>query len=292
MLADLPERPKIPPETPLSVVLVARPGANDAQAVAQAVAQDWLTWLGQTVGGGEVLLIVDPDEAVAEAPHDPRLRIVHQVAPRGLGPSLQTAIWLARHPLLLTAPADRQFLIGDAKFLFDHIDQVDLVTGWRVAGPPPWWLRGLGFLHRLATLILLGYTGERRAAWHGWRGLWRRFRVRHIFGVQVHDAECDFRLYRTEVLRPIPIQSAGSFAHVEILAKANHLGCLMTEAPVPWTPPPNPEPDSSWAADYKLLKRRPDFGPPFPAGIAARDLLASDHEAKSGNLAAPSKLGG
>jgi hypothetical protein len=290
MLAPPAERPKMPPETPLSVVLVARP--DDVEPL--AVARDWLTWLDSTAGNGEVLLVFAADAGPLERGNDPRLRIVHQVGPRGLGPSLQTAVWLARHPLLLTAPADRQVLIADAKLLFDHIDQVDLVAGWRVDRPPPWWLRVLGFVHRVLTRIVLGYAEEPRVAWHGGRGFWRRLRLRHIFGVKVHDPECPFRLYRTDVLRRIPIQSIGAFAQAEILAKANHLGCLMTETAVPWQTRVVAEADASWNADERLVLRRPDFAAPVatvPPGVPSGDLIASDHEPMPGNTSAPSELG-
>src|SRR2546429_9723747 len=154
MLADPPERPPIA-DAPLSVVLLARPGAVDLESVVQA----WLAWLGARPGESEVLLIVEGVDAETIHLPDPRLRIIHPVTPSGVGPCLQTAVWLARHPLLLTAPADRQFQPADAPRLFEQINRVDLVTGCRVHQPVPLWLRVLGFLRRIATLVLLGYFG-------------------------------------------------------------------------------------------------------------------------------------
>ena len=49
--------------------------------------------------------------------------------------------------------------------------------------------------------------------------------------------------------------------HVEILAKANHLGCFIAETPAPWTPPAAPLADEHRKADRRTLFRRPDFGP-------------------------------
>jgi hypothetical protein len=259
MLADPPERPPIA-DAPLSVVLLARSGAVDLEAVVQA----WLAWLDQRPGDCEVLLMVEGLDAPTISLADPRLRIINHVAPAGIGPCLQTAVWLAKHPLMLTAPADRQFQPADAQRLFEQINKVDLVTGVRVHRPPPLWLRVLGLLKRIASLIFLGYFGEPRAAWFGWRGWGRRFRIRHVFGVRVADAECPLRLYRKEVFTRVPIQSRGSFAHVEVLAKTNHLSCLMAEAPVPWTPLPQEGEDSDWQADAKLVFRRPEFGTPLP----------------------------
>ena len=53
--------------------------------------------------------------------------------------------------------------------------------------------------------------------------------ARILFGLRYHDVACPFRLFRRDILARIPIQSDGPFAHVELLAKANFLGCLMGE---------------------------------------------------------------
>ena len=256
MLSAVLERPKIA-DAALSVVLFAPVGGTDLEAVVRT----WLAWLDQRPGAAELLLILDGAGAERELHlDDPRLRIIHHVAPSGLGACLQTAIWLARHPLLLTSFADRQFQPADAERLFQHIDQVDIVSGSRVPGLPPLWLRGLGVVKRVLTRVLLGYAGEPRAAWLGWPGWWRRFWIRIIFGLKMRDTQSMFRLCRAEAMQRFPIQARGSFALVEVLAKANHLVGLLAEAPVPWTPPILEEPDAFWSADAATVRRDPDFG--------------------------------
>lgn len=259
----VPERPKIA-DAPLSVILLAPAADDPVFGELDHVVRDWLAWLDQRPGDSELLLILDDGGSASQAPSisHSRLRVIHQVAPSGIGPSLQTAVRLARFPLVLTAPGGRQFHPADVQTLFAAIDQVDLVAGCRVAGRPPRWLRALGLMKRIATRILLGYADEPRASWLGWAGCWRRLRTRCIFGVQLQDSECPLRLYRAEVLRRFPIQARGSFAFVEIAAKANDLGCWMAEAPIPWTRPANETVDPHWHADVRLVRRAPDFGPP------------------------------
>src|SRR3712207_7375995 len=46
----------------------------------------------------------------------------------------------------------------------------------------------------------------------------RRWVARWVFGVGLHDPECPFRLARREVVTRFPLQSAGPFALVEMLA--------------------------------------------------------------------------
>ena len=87
-----------------------------------------------------------------------------------------------------------------------------------------------------------------------------------IFGVRLSDVACPFRLCRRSVFERMPIQANGPFAHVEMLAKANFLACLMTEAPLKHHPPPGDDlvgpaqtAKAAWAEAFRVFKR-PDFG--------------------------------
>src|SRR5262249_30078436 len=122
----------------------------------------------------------------------------------------------------------------DLRRLLEKIDQVDLVTGYRVGRPVPVWRRLLDFLWRGFVRVLFGMPLEREDCWPGTRGWRRRWLARWMFGVRVRDPECAFRLFRRSVFQRIPIQSSGSWAQVEIIAKANFLGCWMAEEPVTW----------------------------------------------------------
>ena len=270
------ERSKIA-DAPLSVVLLSPSLTSDGESVTQ----HWRTWLDQRPGETELLVVhVGQETATVQANSTDRLRTIFHLAPAGPGPALQTGIWLARYPLTLIAPADGQFQPADLQRLFEAIDLVDLVVGCRVDRPPPWWLRVVNLLKRLLQRILLGFAGEPRLNWLGWRGWGRRWVARHIFGVKLSDPESPVGLFRSEVLQRIPIQSHGGFVHLEIVAKANHLGCLMSEAPVPWRRPERDEPDPTWRQDCSRVRREPEFGPPslpLAAGVSGADVLASGH---------------
>jgi hypothetical protein len=60
----------------------------------------------------------------------------------------------------------------------------------------------------------------------------------------------------------LPIQCHSSAAQLEILAKANHLECIMAEVPVSWMPPANPPLDpveKQRGRDMRRLFFRPEF---------------------------------
>ncbi len=81
------------------------------------------------------------------------------------------------------------------------------------------------------------------------------------------DVLCPYRLMRRDIFGRIPLQSDGPFVHVEILAKANFLGCIMAED-VPLGDPARPVPAEArdgpgegFLKDCRRLLDRPDFGP-------------------------------
>jgi glycosyltransferase involved in cell wall biosynthesis len=260
------ERPPIAGAS-LSVVLTACNVASDVQEVLEA----WLNYLQGLNRPFEVLLVddgsVDDTATRAEvlARERPALRVLRLDERRGQGAALETGIRAAQYLLLCYAPCDKQFQPGDLQRLLAVIDQVDIVIGYRVGGPLPAWLAAWDGLGRWLTRIFLGDFPARRECWLGWAGWRRRWLARWVFGLRVQDPECPFRLFRRHLFRRIPIQCRGSFAHIEILAKANHLGSLMGETPVSWVPPQRmpPEPsDLSTRQEFCELFRHPDFGPP------------------------------
>jgi hypothetical protein len=91
--------------------------------------------------------------------------------------------------------------------------------------------------------------------------------VRALFAVRYQDVMCPFRLLRRAVFARLPIQSDGPFAHAEVLAKANFLGCVMgEELPLDVRPPPYRGDARQMWRELKQLLRAPDFGPPTLPG--------------------------
>ncbi len=239
---------------------------------------DWITYL-DTLGRDYEILAVDDGsidrtgelfESLSSS--HPRVRVFRHAYRRGLGAALRTGLAAAQYPLCLYADCNNGYCPSDLKVLLDAIDQVDLVAGFRV------------------------WTGRRPRT--GIKEHFFRWLVRLAFGVKLKDIDCSFKLFRREILPRIPIQSDSSFAHAEILAKANFLGCLMTEVPVSCDASRNGEAPSALAwrrrEAYRLF-RAPDFGPtvvptiepyapkpqePVPEASAAAANIPLEQEAK------------
>ena len=126
--------------------------------------------------------------------------------------------------------------------------------------------------------LVLGHADPPLPGWLGWKRHLGRLIVRLLFGVRTQDATCPFRLVRRSVFARMPLQSDGVFAHVEMLAKANFLGCLLGEE-VPLGDRHNPETSENddrgdglgqLLADGVRVFRHPDFGPGKAAGVRRR----------------------
>jgi hypothetical protein len=251
---ETPARPPVA-SSPLSVILL--PAATSAEADGALAA--WQTYLATL---GRPFEIVDlRDGPLPEPLAEGSLRIV-AISETGIGAAITEAIHTTTHPLVVTCPCDLQYRPEDLAVLLAAIDQVDLVTGFRVRLPIPLWRRGLDFLVKLGALVILGGAPSPRLTWLGSLNWRRRWNARWIFGVRVTDPECPFRLFRREVFQRMPLQAKGEFVQIEILAKANQLECLITEEPVGWTAPLARPPERfAYRADARLVFRDPTFSP-------------------------------
>ena len=276
----MPDVPELPPiaDQPLSVVLLAH---NDGAHLEQVVAA-WVTFLNGLDRDYEILLVDD-----ASTDHTTRLltlltdrhgrvRVLRHAERRGEGASLRMALATARYPLLFYTVCDPRYRPGDLKRLLKEIDRVHLVSGYRAGLPvPPFW-RCLGLLRRGLGRLVLGHADPPLPGWLGWKRHLVRQIVRVLFGVRTQDVTCPFRLARRSVFAHLPVQSEGVFAHVEILAKANFLGCLLAEE-VPLgdrNHPVSAADDGSDAlgrllADGVRVFRHPDFGSATAALLSA-----------------------
>ncbi len=258
---------------PISVILFAQALTTDAPEALEA----WRRYLDTLNRPYEIILIQEtrPDLGANEpATATARLRIFPHERAIGFREALNDAIRSAQYPLLAFAPCARSYQPGELDRMLKMIDQVDLVVGYRTGGAPPPWRVLLDVIIGLASRLLIGVPLQPRVCWLGAAGWGRRLAARWVFGVRVADPECPFRLARREIFQRLPIQSSGSFVTVEMLAKANHLSCLLAEEPVAWTPALRDE-ALPFGADAWRVFTNPDFGaypPAAPLALESRPV--------------------
>src|SRR5262249_37184409 len=134
-------------------------------------------------------------------------------------------------------------------------------SGCRTGNPRPLLWQAFGWLWRLFCRIVLGLPLEKRSSWLGFREHAYSYLVWLIFADPLADPNSRFKLWRTEFLERVPIQSDSEFVHVELVAKATFLTCILDE--VPLTPALTPRRDTpSVRADFWCVLQNPDFGNP------------------------------
>jgi glycosyltransferase involved in cell wall biosynthesis len=228
---------------PISVVL---PMYND-RTLLQPFLEAWISVFNNLDRDYEILLIDDAstdgslDLAQSLAEKNPRVRLLRHESHAGFGACLRTGLAAARFPLLLISTCDGSYEPADLTRFLKWIDKVHLVAGYR--------------------------SIDSKRYKPNWAERWFHWIIRIIFGLRLKDPECWFLLARRSIFARIPIQSSGPFAFVELLAKANFLGCLMSEMPVSYHP--KPEANAKWSnstlreklSGFRRVFSHPDFGP-------------------------------
>jgi glycosyltransferase involved in cell wall biosynthesis len=227
----------------LSVILVV----PHVDAALEPVVISWLSFLRGLEREFEVLLVDSGGSAETLAPErpgrHPEVRVLRPALGRGLGAALRTGLAQASRPLVFYCADCDRYQPSDLAGALKVIDHVDLAVGQRAGR---WW-RPLG---------------ERGFRWI----------MRWVFAVRLADPACVFVLGRRSAFEHMVIQSDGRFAHGEVLAKANFLGCLMTEVPVSYKAPQPPPAEfaARFWQEFRRVYSRPDFGPGASSGSPAR----------------------
>ena len=134
------------------------------------------------------------------------IRVVHHPQNRGYGAALKSGIEQAKNDLIFFCDSDGQFTLEDLPRLLAWIDRFDMVIGYREQRQDP--------LHRRLNAA-------------GWNLL-----VRAVFGLQVRDIDCAFKVFRRQIFDRVGIDTVGAMVNTEILSRSLRSGFTMKEVPV------------------------------------------------------------
>ncbi len=256
-------------QSPISVILLA----NALSTETHDALRRWRFYFESLHRPFELFLIQETRPEVADDTHPPSddgaadgdrikpTRLFPYERGQGWRDALNDAVRAAQHPLLAFCTCDNQYDPSELERMLKTIDLVDLVVGYRVGRAIPFWRLLLDILTIFLSRVVIGVPVAPTVCWFGSEGWGRRWFARWIFGLRVNDPECPYRLARREIFERIPFQSGGSFAQIEMLAKANHLACLIAEEPVTWTPPAISVSEATpFSEDTWRVFREPDFG--------------------------------
>jgi glycosyltransferase involved in cell wall biosynthesis len=134
---------------------------------------------------------------------DPRIRLINHDINQGYGAALVSGFEAVTKDLVFFMDSDGQFDIRDLERFFSYIDEYDAVLGYRIDRQDTW---------------------VRKANAWGWKML-----VRLVFGLQVRDIDCAFKLYRARFFRENQLETRGAMINTEILYKFTREGYTYTQ---------------------------------------------------------------
>jgi glycosyltransferase involved in cell wall biosynthesis len=160
----------------------------------------------------EIIIVDDgSDDGTKELAHklaadDSRIKVVHHENNLGYGAALRSGFSAANEKLIFFTDSDGQFDPNEIEKLIPRLAKTDMVVGFRSqrADPPLRKIYG-----SLFSLI-----------------------IRIIFGIQVRDINCAFKIFRKSIIDGVTLESPGALVNAELLIIARQKGITPIEVPV------------------------------------------------------------
>lgn len=197
----------------LSIIL---PAYNEAQNNIGKSVNGALQILEEVSCKGEIILIddgsTDKTGIVADKLSDQteQLKVIHHNVNKGMGTAIISGIRAAKHEFVFYTDSDNQFDYNELKTMLPLIEAADIVMGFRD-------IRQDSLARKINSF---GYN----------------FLTRILFGLNIKDVNCSFKLFRKEIFENMNLRSRGFFIDAEILLKASRMNCKITQIPVTHIP--------------------------------------------------------
>jgi glycosyltransferase involved in cell wall biosynthesis len=198
--------------TTLSSVSAVFPCYNDETTIGGLV-DDVYSALTPTVEHVEVIVVndgsADDSRVVLDALAADRswLHVIHHDVNGGYGKALISGFTAARHEWIFYTDGDAQYDASEAALLVPlATDQVDFVQGYKIGRGDTWYRKVIGRCYHHV--------------------------VKRLFSLKVRDTDCDFRLFRRQLIVDRPLVSSSGVICVEMMRSFDQAGARFVEIPV------------------------------------------------------------
>jgi glycosyltransferase involved in cell wall biosynthesis len=188
------------------------PACNDAATIPSLVIAAVQT-ASRLTPDFEVLVVNDGSTDATAAMADelkrlyPQVRVVHHDRNKGYGGALRSGFAAATKELIFYTDGDAQYDPREMERLWAHMEAgVDLVNGYKISRSDP--------LHRVFIGRVYHYT------------------VKLLFGLNVRDVDCDFRLMRRSIFDRVRLEKSSGVICLEMMKKIQDAGFRIAEVPV------------------------------------------------------------
>ena len=152
---------------------------------------------------------IDGTASIADelARNYPEVKVVHHPRNRGYGGALRSGFEAATRDLVFYTDGDAQYDPSEMNVLWERFaDDVDLVNGYKISRSDP--------IHRIVIGRIYHHT------------------VKRMFGLNVRDVDCDFRLMRRSIFDTVTLEKNSGVICLEMMKKIQDAGFRVAEVPV------------------------------------------------------------
>ena len=137
----------------------------------------------------------------------PWLRVVHHETNGGYGKALLSGFAAAQHDWIFYTDGDAQYDAREAAlFVPLATDDIDVVQGYKIGRGDPWYRKVIGRVYHHVVKLL--------------------------FRLKVRDTDCDFRMFRRQLIIDRPLLSTSGVICVEMMRSFDRAGARFVEIPV------------------------------------------------------------
>ena len=198
--------------TAVASVSAVFPCYNDANTIGGLI-DDVYAALSPLVPVVEVVVVndgsADDSRAVLDAlaVDRPWLHVVHHETNGGYGKALLSAFGAAQHDWIFYTDGDAQYDASEAALLVPlATDDIDVVQGYKIGRGDSWYRKLIGRCYHHVVKLL--------------------------FNLKVRDTDCDFRMFRRQLIIDRPLTSTTGVICVEMMRSFDRAGARFVELPV------------------------------------------------------------
>lgn len=195
--------------TKLSSLSVVLPAFNDEKAIPVLVGKALLI-LPQIAREYEIIIVNDGSKdktglVLKKLQKEmPYLRVITHQTNQGYGAALVDGFAKAKKDFIFYTDSDGQYDVEELKKLTAAMDkETDVITGFKLQRADPWYRQMIGSFYNQV--------------------------VKLFFQLRVKDVDCDFRLFRRQVLKGINFQIKSGAFDVELVKKLQEKGARFKE---------------------------------------------------------------
>jgi glycosyltransferase involved in cell wall biosynthesis len=141
------------------------------------------------------------------AQEKPYLRVIKNEKNLGYGGAIGKGLYAAAKDYVFYTDGDAQYDVRELAGFLDALgEETAVINGYKITRSDPWYRIVLGRLYHMTADLL--------------------------FNLPVRDVDCDFRLFRKEVLQAFTLECTGGAVCVELVKKVEGAGFSIVEIPV------------------------------------------------------------